>query len=122
MARGIWKGSLGFGLVTIGVELYNAEAPERIGLDMLDKRDMSRIGYLKINKSTGKTVEQSDIVKGYEVAANRYVVLSPEDLKSANPKATQTIDVFGFVAQADIPLAYYAKPYIVGPTKGSEKA
>jgi len=122
MARGIWKGSLGFGLVTIGVELFNAEAPERLDLDMLDKRDMSRIGYLKINKTTGKPVESTDIVKGYEVSSNNYVILSDEDLKSANPKATQTIDVIGFVAAKDIPLIYYAKPYIVGPTKGSEKA
>src|SRR5256885_696981 len=86
MARGIWKGSLGFGLVTIGVELYNAEAPERLDLDMLDQRDMSRIGYLKINKTTGKPVEQKDIVKGYEVGANRYVILDDADLKAANPR------------------------------------
>ena len=122
MARGIWKGSLGFGLVTIGVELFNAEAPERLDLDMLDKRDMSRIGYLKINKTTGKPVDAKDIVKGYEITTNRYVLLTPEDIKEANPKATQTIDVFGFVAATDIPLPYYAKPYIVAPTKGSEKA
>lgn len=122
MARGIWKGSLGFGLVTIGVELYSAEAPERLDLDLLDKRDMSRVGYLKINKTTGKPVESSDIVKGYEVSSNHYVILSDEDLKSANPEATQSIDVVGFVAASAIPLIYYAKPYLIGPTKGSEKA
>ena len=122
MARGIWKGTIGFGLVTIGVELFGAEAPERLDLDLLDKRDMSRVGYLKINKTTGKPVEQTDIVKGFAVAANRYVILSDADLKSANPKATQNIDVLGFVAAADIPLIYFAKPYVVGPTKGSEKA
>jgi DNA end-binding protein Ku len=122
MARGIWKGAIGFGLVTIGVELYNAEAPERLDLDLLDKRDMSRIGYLKINKTTGKPVDEKDIVKGYEVASSRYVILSDEDLKRANPKVTQSIDVIGFVAANEIPLIYYAKPYIVGPIKGSEKA
>jgi DNA end-binding protein Ku len=122
MARGIWKGSLGFGLVTIGVELYGAEAPERLDLDMLDRRDMSRIGYLKINKTTGKPVESGDIVKGYEVSSNHYVILTDDDLKSANPKSTQTLDVVGFVAAKDIPLIYYAKPYLIGPTKGSEKA
>lgn len=122
MARSIWKGSLGFGLVTIGVELFNAEAPERLDLDLLDRRDMSRIGYLKINKTTGKPVAPTDIVKGYAVAPNRYVILSDADLERANPKATRTIDVFGFVARSDIPLAYYAKPYVAGPTAGSEKA
>src|ERR1700759_5310958 len=62
MPRSIWKGNISFGLVTIGVELYNAEAPQRIDLDLLDKRDMSRIGYLKINKRTSKPVPNEDIV------------------------------------------------------------
>jgi DNA end-binding protein Ku len=122
MARGLWKGSLSFGLVTIGVELYSAEAPERLDLDMLDKRDMSRIGYLKINKTTGKPVEQKDIVKGYEVSSNRYVILADEELKEANPRATRTIDVIGFLSADEIPMIYFAKPYVVGPTTGSEKA
>jgi len=122
MARGIWKGTIGFGLVTIGVELYGAEAPERLDLDLLDKRDMSRVGYLKINKTTGKPIDQKDIVRGYEVSSNRYVTLSDDDLKQANPRATQTLDVVGFVAANAIPLIYFAKPYFVGPTKGSEKA
>ena len=72
MARSIWKGTIGFGLVTIGVELFPAEAPERLDLNMLDKRDMSRVGYLKINKTTGKPIEQKDIVRGYEVSSDRY--------------------------------------------------
>jgi DNA end-binding protein Ku len=50
------------------------------------------------------------------------VILTDDDLKSANPKSTQTLDVVGFVAAKDIPLPYYAKPYLIGPTKGSEKA
>ncbi len=122
MARGLWKGTLGFGLVTIGVELYSAESPERFDLDLLDKRDMARVGYLKINKNTGKPIESKDIVKGYEVGSNKYVILTDDDLKAANPKATQSIDVIGFVPAGEIPLIYFAKPYLIGPTKGSEKA
>lgn len=122
MARGIWKGTLGFGLVSIGVELHTAEKAERLDLDLLDSRDMGRIGYQKINKSTGKVVEQKDIVRGYEVSKGRYVVLEADDLKAANPKSTQTIDVLGFLDAKSIPLIYYAKPYVIAPLKGSEKA
>ena len=122
MARGIWKGTLGFGLVSIGVELHTAEKSERLDLDLLDSRDMGRIGYQKINKSTGKVVDQKDIVRGYEVAKGRYVVLSSDDLKAANPRSTQTIDVIGFLDAESIPLIYYAKPYVIAPLKGSEKA
>ena len=122
MARSIWKGTMGFGLVTIGVELLTAERAEELDLDLLDKRDHARIGYQKYNKSTGEIVEQSEIVRGFEVSDGKYVVLSDEDLKSANPKATQSVDIVGFVSQADIPLLFYDKPYYVSPLKGSDKA
>lgn len=122
MPRGIWKGTMGFGLVTIGVELLTAEKTEDLDLDMLDRRDHAHIGYQKINKSTGEVVANTEIVKGFEVSDGKYVVLTPEDLKSANPKATQSVDIVAFVAKEDIPLAFYAKPYFVSPLKGSDKA
>ncbi len=122
MPHGIWKGTLGFGLVNIGVELFSAEQPNELDLDMLDKRDLSRIGYLKVNKSTGDVVEAKDIVKGMAVTKDHYVVLSAADLKEANPKATQSIDIVGFVEAGEIDLIYFAKPYLVMPLKGSEKA
>lgn len=122
MPRGIWKGTMGFGLVTIGVELLTAEQPEALDLDMLDRRDNAHIGYQKINKATGEVVEQSEIVKGFEVEDGKYVVLTPDELKSANPEATQTVDILAFVSQEEIPLVFYAKPYYVSPLKGSDKA
>jgi len=89
---------------------------------MLDARDNSPIGYKKYNKRTGDEIEGGEIVKGYEISKGRYVILSPEDLKAANPRSSGSIDVLGFVHQGDIELAYFDKPYVVGPTKGSEKA
>lgn len=122
MPRGIWKGTMGFGLVTIGVELLTAEQTEDLDLSMLDRRDNAHIGYQKINKSTGEVVPNTEIVKGFEVSDGKYVVLTPDDLKSANPKATQSVDIVAFVSADDIPLIYYAKPYYVSPLKGSDKA
>lgn len=122
MPRGIWKGTMGFGLVTIGVELLTAEQAEALDLDMLDGRDHAHIGYQKINKSTGAVVPQAEIVKGFEVSDGKYVVLTTDDLKSANPKATQSVDILAFVSRDEIPLLYYAKPYYVSPLKGSDKA
>ena len=122
MARSIWKGTMGFGLVTIGVELLTAERAEELDLDLLDQRDHARIGYQKINKSTGEVVPQADIVRGFEVSEGKYVVLTNDDLKAANPTATQSVDIVGFVSAAEIPLLFYAKPYYVSPLKGSDKA
>ncbi len=122
MARAIWKGTLGFGLVNISVELLSAEKTDELDLDLLDRRDNARIGYQKINKTTGAPVAAEDIVRGFAVSESQYVVLSDADLKNANPKATQSIDIVGFTADADIPRAFFAKPYYVSPLKGSERA
>ena len=122
MPHGIWKGTMGFGLVSIGVEVYSVEDAERLDLDLLDKRDNSRIRYKKVNESTGAEVKPENIVKGYAVAKNRYVHLTDTDLKSANPKATQTVDILGFIGRDDIELIYFDRPYYVAPLKGSEKA
>jgi len=122
MPHGIWKGTLGFGLVSIGVELFSAESPGGLSLDMLDKRDHGPVGYRKYNKTTGAELESADIVKGYEVSKGKYVILSTEDLAEANPKSTRTIDVIGFVDADAIGTIYFDKPYVVAPLKGSEKA
>lgn len=122
MARPTWKGTLSFGLVNIGVELHTMETSERLDLDLLDKRDMGRIGYQKINKTTGETVEAKDIVKGYAVSKNKYVVLTAEDIKTANPKASRTVDVIGFVDAGTVDRIYYSRPYLVAPDQGSAKA
>ncbi len=122
MPHGIWKGTLGFGLVSIGVELFSAESPGGISLDLLDKRDHAPVGYRKYNKSTGAEIEPSDIVKGYAVSKGKYVVLSDADLAEANPKSTRIIDVLGFVDAGSIETIYFDKPYVVAPLKGSEKA
>lgn len=120
--RGIWKGTLGFGLVNIGVELYAAEASQRLDLDLLDRHDHAPIGYRKYNKVTGREVAPDDIVKGYAVAKGEYVILSDNELAAANPKKSQSIDVVGFVDARDIDLMYYDRPYVIGALKGHARA
>jgi DNA end-binding protein Ku len=120
-ARAIWKGAISFGLVHIPVEVYSAVQEHGLDLTMLDRRDFAPVGYKRYNKSTGKEVTWDDIVKGYEYEDNEYVVLSDEDLKRANPEATQTIDIQAFVDAADVPLTYYEQPYYLAPSRGGAK-
>lgn len=121
MPRALWKGAISFGLVHIPVELYSASKENQLDLTMLDKRDFAPIGFKRYNKQTGKEVEWDDIIKGYEYKPDEYVVLSDEDLKRANVKATQTIDILAFVDSADVPLIYYEHPYYLGPERGGQK-
>jgi DNA end-binding protein Ku len=121
MARALWKGAISFGLVNIPVEMYSAEDRKSFSFSMLDKKDLSPVGYKRYNKSTGKEVAWGDIVKGYEYSKDEYVVLSDEDFKQANVKATQTIDIRAFVDADEIPLEYYETPYYLAPAQRGGK-
>jgi DNA end-binding protein Ku len=122
MARAIWKGSISFGLVSIPVGLFSAETRDEISFRQLDKKNLSPVGYKKYNKQTGKEVELDDIVKGYEYEDDRYVLISDEDLKRANPEKTQTVDITDFVNLDDIDAEYFDKPYYLAPLKKNAKA
>jgi len=121
MARSLWKGAISFGLVHIPVEMYPATSEHRLDLTMLDRRDFSPVGFKRYNKNNDKEVSWDDIVKGYEYADGEYVVLSDEDLRAANPEATQTIDILAFVDAQQVPLLYYENPYYLAPGKGGDK-
>jgi DNA end-binding protein Ku len=121
MPRALWKGAITFGLVSIPVELYPAEDRKGFSFSMLDKRDLSPVGYKRFSKKSGKEVEWGDIVKGYEYEKGQYVVLSDEDFKRANVKATQTIDIRAFVSADEVPLEYYDTPYFLAPGPRGDK-
>ena len=121
MARKVWKGAIVFGLVHIPVTLYPAAKPNELDFDMLDSRDMAPIGYERINKRTGKPVAWEHIVKGYEYEDGRYVVMSDEDFRQANPKATQTVEILAFVDGSSIEAEYFDTPYRLVPDKRGEK-
>ncbi|SFD10213.1 non-homologous end joining protein Ku [Massilia yuzhufengensis] len=121
MPRSMWKGAISFGLVHIPVDMYPAVANKGLDLTMLDRRDFSPVGFKRYNKGNGKEVSWDDIVKGYEYSSGEYVVLSDEDLRRANPEATQTIDIVGFVDAEDVSLLYFEQPYYLAPGKGGDK-
>lgn len=121
MPRALWKGAINFGLVNIPVELYPADERREFRFAMLDKRDFSPVGYKRYSKKSGREVEWKDVVKGYEYEKDQYVVLSDEDFKRANVKASQTVDIVAFVPLAEIPPPFYESPYYLAPTERGQK-
>lgn len=119
--RAMWKGALSFGLVNIPVKLYSATESNRISLDMLDKRDKSRIRYKRVNENTEEEVAWENIVKGYKTDGG-YVVLENDDFEQAHIKKSRTIDIDQFVPEEQIVELLYKKPYYLEPEKGGEKA
>ena len=121
MARAIWKGAISFGLVHIPVSLNSAVSSDRVDFDWLDARSMEPVGYQRVNKVTGKEIAREHIVKGVEYQKGRYVVISEEEIRQARPEATQTIDIFAFVASDEIPLQQFETPYYLSPDRRGGK-
>ena len=121
MPRSIWKGAISFGLVNVPVGLYSAERPQELRFNQLDRRTMSRVRERRVDEKTGQEVPYEEIVKGYDTGGGRYVVLSEEELKRANPKATQTVNIIGFVSADEIDITYYARPFYLAPIGSGKK-
>lgn len=121
-SRTLWKGAISFGLVHIPVTLHSATAENRMKFNLLDKQTMSPVGNRQVNKATGEAMAREEIVKGFEVEKDQFVVLTPEEIKAALPRSTQTIDIESFVDRAQIPTVFFHKAYYVSPGgKGGQK-
>lgn len=121
MRESIWTGSISFGLLNIPVSILTAQEDRSLHFSLLDSKDHSRIRYKRVNESTGQEVPYSRIVKGYEYETDRFVVITPDDFRDANVKATQTVDIEDFVSMDDIDPMFFEKPYYLTPRKGGEK-
>ena len=121
--RGIWNGSISFGLLQIPVTLYTAESrQEELHFRMLDKKDLAPIKFERVSSSSGKPVAWKDIVKGFEIEKDNFVVVDPEDFAKANVKASKTIDIQDFVPIEQIDSRYFETPYYVVPQDRATKA
>jgi DNA end-binding protein Ku len=115
MARPVWNGTISFGLVAIPVKLYHAVRKQSVSFNQLDDRTMARIKYKKVSALDGEEVPDDHIVKGYEVAKDRYVVVDPDDLEPFIPAATKTVELEEFVDLEEIDPIYYDSAYYVAP-------
>ena len=121
-ARSIWSGAISFGLVNIPVKLQSAVQDDNIDFDMLSKDDMAPIRYARIDSKTGEEVPYKKIVKGFQYAKGKYVVVTDEDFQNARPEIAKTIDILQFVKEEEVDPIYYEKPYYLVPDKGAGKS
>jgi DNA end-binding protein Ku len=121
MPRPIWKGAISFGLVNVPVALFAAESRDALRFRQLDRTTLTPVREHRVNEATGRDVEWADIVKGYEYAPDRFVVLGDDELATVDPRASHTIDIQAFVAAVEIDPRFFDRPYYVAPTRGGEK-
>jgi DNA end-binding protein Ku len=122
MPRSMWKGTLNFGLVSVPVKLYSAAVHKSVTFHQLHARDHARIVQRRFCSAEGEEVDYGEVVKGYELAPGRYVVVEPEELAALEPAFTRTIDVEDFVGLDEIDAVYFDRPYFLVPNKGGARS
>jgi DNA end-binding protein Ku len=122
MPRAIWSGAISFGLVNVPVKMYSATSPKTVRFHQLSAKTGTRIKQKRVDSSTGEEVAFEDIVKGFELSPDHYVLIEPEELDALDPKATKTIDIEEFVDLSEIDPIYYDHSYYLAPATGGAKA
>lgn len=117
-ARAYWSGYLRLSLVTIGVELYSAVTTQAaLPLHQIHRPSGRRVRYEKVVPGLGP-VPSKEIVKGYEIERDDYVLLEPDDLDAIKLESRRAIDLVQFVGHDEIDPRYFEKPYYVVPRDG----
>ena len=122
MARAIWTGSISFGLLNVPVKLYSAVSRKSVSFRELRESDSSRVRHKRVAEADGEEVPYKEIVKGYEIAPEQYVVMTRDELEELDPQKTKAIEIQDFVDLDEIDPIYFDHPYYLGPDKGAEKA
>lgn len=118
----MWSGAISFGLVNVPIKLYSAVSKKTVRFHQLNGETGSRIQQKRVDSTTGEEVPYENLVKGYELTKDRYVIIQPEELEALDPEKSRTIDIEDFVDLSDIDPVYYDHPYYLVPDKGAAKA
>jgi DNA end-binding protein Ku len=118
----MWSGAISFGLVNVPVKLYSAVSRKTVRFNQLNAETGNRIQQKRVDPETGEEVSFEQIVKGYELTKDRYVVITPDELDALDPEKTRTVDIEDFVDLDEIDPVYYDHPYYLVPDKGAAKA
>ena len=121
MARAIWTGAISFGMVTVPVKLYSAIDRKTVRFNQLSGKTGARVVQKRVDGETGEEVPYTDIVEGFEIGPDRYVVIEPAELDAIAPKKTKTIEIEDFVELAQIDPVFYDHPYYLAPGTGGAK-
>jgi DNA end-binding protein Ku len=117
MPRAIWKGAVSFGMVSIPIKLYTATEEKDVSFNLLHKKDGARIKQQRYCPEDDAVVEWNDVVRGYEIAPDQYVIMEPEDFEKVPVDTTHAIEITDFVPADQIDPIYYQKTYYLEPDK-----
>ncbi len=121
MPHSMWKGTLTFGLVSVPVKLYSAVVSRSVRFHQLHATDHARIVQRRYCSAEGEEVPFEEIVKGYEIAPGRHVVIEPEEFAALEPAFTRSIEIEDFVQLEEIDPIFFDRPYFLAPSRGGAR-
>ncbi len=121
MPRAIWSGAISFGLVSVPVKLYTAVSRKSVRFNQIDSKTNSRVKQKRVN-AEGDEVPYEQIVKGYEISKDSYVIVTEDELAALSPKASRMIDITDFVLESQIDPVFYDAAYFLVPDELARKS
>lgn len=118
----IWSGTISFSLVAIPVQLVRAVKPGRVSFRLLHSKDYSPLQRKMVCPVEEKIVPPEEMIRGYEIGPDKYILITDEELESLAPERSRTIEISEFIDLQDVDAIYYDHPYYLVPAKGGEKA
>ncbi|MBP1748891.1 MAG: Ku domain protein [Deltaproteobacteria bacterium] len=118
----LWTGTISFSLVAIPVQLVTAVTASRISFRMLHAKDYSPLSRRMFCPVEERIVPSNEIVRGFEIGPDKYIVITGEELESVSPGRSRAIEITDFIDISDVDPVYYGRPYYLVPAKGGEKA
>jgi DNA end-binding protein Ku len=120
--QAIWSGTISFSLVAIPVQLVKAVEPGRVSFRMLHRKDYSPLARRLFCPEEEVLVPPGEIIRGYEIGPDKYILVTDEELESVSPERSRTIEIVEFIDLQEVDPVYYDHPYFLVPAKGGEKA
>lgn len=120
--QAIWSGTISFSLVAIPVQVVKAVESGRVSFRMLHRKDNSPLLRKMICPVDGKIIAPEEMIRGYEISPDKFILVTDGELESLTPERSRTIELSGFIDLQDVDAVYYDHPYYLVPEKGGEKA
>ncbi len=120
--RPLWKGTIGFGLVSIPVSLHSVQKTENLRFHFLHKTDLKPIHFARVEQNSNRAIPWDEIVRGYEYKKGKYVILDDKDFKRADLELTKSVSILEFVDRSEVDPLLFDKPYALAPDTGGKRA
>jgi DNA end-binding protein Ku len=122
MASTVWKGYISFGLVSVPVRLYAAAREQHVSFNQIHEPCGSRIKQQTVCPVCDKVVERSELVKGYQVDRDAYVLVTPDELKTLQADSSEAMEITQFVSLSEVDPIYYEASYYTAPEDPGKRA